>query len=69
MSKDNVYDIFGNLPDLLDFQRRFLIALEGTLSMGPNEQRVGSVFISHVAHYNCRSLGFPFMNKYVQTTP
>ena len=48
LSKDTIYEIFANLPDLLDFQRRFLISLEGTLSLGPDEQRVGAVFMSNV---------------------
>jgi hypothetical protein len=45
---DTIFAIFSNTTELLDFQRRFLIALEGTLSLGPNEHRVGSVFLTNV---------------------
>ncbi|KAJ3097831.1 hypothetical protein HDU97_004528 [Phlyctochytrium planicorne] len=44
LSKDDVHTLFGNLDELLDFQRRFLIAMESTLSLPANEQRIGQLF-------------------------
>ncbi len=58
VSKDLVYDMFGNLSEVLDFQRRFLIALEGTLSLGPRENRVGAIFMAHVP---CSNSGRRFL--------
>ncbi|KAJ3104842.1 hypothetical protein HDU97_008812 [Phlyctochytrium planicorne] len=45
MTRDGVHAIFANLDELLDFQRRFLIAMESTLSLPTNEQRIGQLFI------------------------
>ncbi|TPX35050.1 hypothetical protein SmJEL517_g02390 [Synchytrium microbalum] len=39
--------IFANLNELIDFQRRFLSALESALARSNNEQRIGAVFIDH----------------------
>lgn len=47
-SKDLVVGIFGNLGELLDFQRRFLIAMEATLALPFEEQRIGALFVSNV---------------------
>ena len=46
---DVIYRIFSNLPELLDFQRRFLISMEATLSLPHSEQRIGSLFIPNVS--------------------
>jgi cell division control protein 24 len=43
--------IFGNLGELLDFQRRFLIAMEATLALPFEEQRIGALFVSNVSFY------------------
>ncbi|KAF1997405.1 hypothetical protein P154DRAFT_537226 [Amniculicola lignicola CBS 123094] len=42
---DVVHDIFLNLNALLDFQRRFLIRVEQTNAMGPDEQNWGNLFV------------------------
>ncbi len=47
-----VYNIFANLDDLLDFERRFLIAMESMVTQSPDEQRVGSLFISNEAAFS-----------------
>jgi cell division control protein 24 len=52
VSRDVIHAIFSSTTELLDFQRRFLIALEGTLSLGSTEQRVGAVFIQHEDGFN-----------------
>ncbi|KAI8837323.1 hypothetical protein BC829DRAFT_447662 [Chytridium lagenaria] len=44
LTKDEAYSLFANLDELLDFQRRFLIAMESTLSLPANEQRIGQLF-------------------------
>ncbi|KAI8914354.1 hypothetical protein EDD86DRAFT_199148 [Gorgonomyces haynaldii] len=51
LTNDTVFEIFGNMSDLLDFQRRFIVALEGTMSLGTHEQRVGMVFITNEAGF------------------
>ncbi|KAJ1567169.1 hypothetical protein HK405_006915, partial [Cladochytrium tenue] len=45
LNKELVRSIFANLNELLDFQRKFAIALEGTLVLPPSEQRIGRIFI------------------------
>ncbi|KAF2204547.1 hypothetical protein GQ43DRAFT_153594 [Delitschia confertaspora ATCC 74209] len=42
---DRVHDIFLNLNALLDFQRRFLIRVEQTNAMPPEEQNWGNLFV------------------------
>ena len=49
ISKDKQRAIFANLDQLLDFQRRFLIAMEATLSLPYQEQRIGLLFLQHVS--------------------
>ena len=51
VNRDILHAIFSSTTELLDFQRRFLIALEATLSLGPNEHRIGAVFVQNVP--NC----------------
>ena len=48
LTGDEVLTIFANLEQLLDFQRRFLISMESTLSQPQQEQRIGMLFIQHV---------------------
>ncbi|CCH42223.1 Cell division control protein [Wickerhamomyces ciferrii] len=45
ISSDDLYMLFPNLNDILDFQRRFLVALEINNLVDPKYQRIGSVFI------------------------
>ncbi|KAJ3195575.1 hypothetical protein HK101_011718, partial [Irineochytrium annulatum] len=45
MSRDGAHNLFANLDELLDFQRRFLIGMERCLSLPQNEQRIGSLFV------------------------
>ncbi|KAJ3075500.1 hypothetical protein HK102_005592, partial [Quaeritorhiza haematococci] len=59
--KDIILQLFANLDELLDFQRRFLIAMEGTLMRSPNEQRVGQLFIDHEPAFQCY---IPFCGNY-----
>ncbi|KAJ3369355.1 hypothetical protein HDU91_007276 [Kappamyces sp. JEL0680] len=47
ISNDTVHSIFANLPELLDFQRRFLFSLEAVLAQPLNEQNIGSVFLQY----------------------
>ncbi|KAH9276478.1 hypothetical protein BASA83_001177 [Batrachochytrium salamandrivorans] len=47
VNKDIIYKLFVNLPDLVDFQRRFLISMETTLSLPPMDQRIGALFINN----------------------
>jgi cell division control protein 24 len=39
--------MFANLPELLDFQRRFLFSLEAILAFPQNEQNIGSIFVQY----------------------
>ncbi|MBM6387622.1 MAG: hypothetical protein JSY10_27185 [Paenibacillus sp.] len=45
LSPDTMHFLFGNLNALVDFQRRFLIQIEGQASCVSKEQRFGSLFI------------------------
>lgn len=47
LKKDVAWEIFVNLDDLVDFQQRFLLALEAVLHLPVEEQRIGQVFITH----------------------
>jgi cell division control protein 24 len=47
LNKTQVEELFANLPELLDFQRRFILALESTLAQAPEEQRIGQLFLQH----------------------
>ncbi|KAI8590944.1 Pleckstrin homology domain-containing protein, partial [Geranomyces variabilis] len=46
--RDMILRLFANLDELLDFQRRFLLQMEATLSLPPAEQRLGQLFIQNV---------------------
>lgn len=43
--QEDLYMLFPNLNDILDFQRRFLISLEINALVEPKFQRIGSIFI------------------------
>lgn len=47
LNKTQVEELFANLPELLDFQRRFILALESTLAQAPEDQRIGQLFLQH----------------------
>jgi cell division control protein 24 len=45
LSQDTMHYLFGNLNALVDFQRRFLIQLEGQAANDQKEQRFGNLFL------------------------
>jgi len=47
VSPETIHLIFANLNALVDFQRRFLIAVETHASFPPQEQNFGQVFAQH----------------------
>ncbi|KAL1925674.1 uncharacterized protein VTP21DRAFT_557 [Calcarisporiella thermophila] len=44
VSADTIHRLFANLNLLIDFQRRFLCAIEANAELPPSEQRFGEVF-------------------------
>ncbi|KAI9364500.1 hypothetical protein DFJ73DRAFT_934402 [Zopfochytrium polystomum] len=67
LQKDHVRNMFVNLPELLDFQRRFLIAMETTLVVPVNEQRIGALFLSHETGFDVYHSFCSNYNNAVQT--
>ena len=49
LDRDTIHLLFPNLNKLLNFQRRFLIRLEGTADMPWREQRWGILFTDNVS--------------------
>lgn len=49
LDRDTIHLLFPNLNKLLNFQRRFLIRLEGTADMQWREQRWGLLFTDNVS--------------------
>lgn len=47
ISPETIHLIFGNINALVDFQRRFLIAVETHAALPPQEQNFGQVFSQH----------------------
>ncbi|KAG0238994.1 hypothetical protein B0O80DRAFT_479434 [Mortierella sp. GBAus27b] len=47
VSPETIHLIFGNINALVDFQRRFLIAVETNAALPPQEQNFGQVFSQH----------------------
>ncbi|KAF8922911.1 hypothetical protein BGZ58_003597 [Dissophora ornata] len=47
VSPETIHLIFGNLNALVDFQRRFLIAIETNAALAPQDQNFGQVFLQH----------------------
>ncbi|KAI1320306.1 hypothetical protein EDD11_001521 [Mortierella claussenii] len=47
ISPETIHLIFANLNALVDFQRRFLIAIETNAAFSPQEQNFGQVFLQH----------------------
>ena len=54
VTQDTLHLLFPNLNQLLNFQRKFLIRVEGTAEMPWHDQRWGSLFSNNV------SAGFHF---------
>jgi hypothetical protein len=49
LDRDTIHLLFPNLNKLLNFQRRFLIRLEGTADMPWRDQRWGLLFTDNVS--------------------
>jgi len=47
ISPETIHLIFANLNALVDFQRRFLIAIETNAAFAPQDQNFGQVFLQH----------------------
>ncbi|GAA5980486.1 hypothetical protein JCM11641_003410 [Rhodosporidiobolus odoratus] len=45
LTQDQIHALFINLNNLADFQRRFLIGVEGNASLPPDQQRFGNLFL------------------------
>ncbi|KAJ1547950.1 hypothetical protein HK405_004562 [Cladochytrium tenue] len=65
LTKDDSIAIFANLNELLDFQRRFVIAMESMLALPANEQRIGQLFIQHEVGF---AVYHPFCSNYSYAT-
>ncbi|KAJ3156672.1 hypothetical protein HDU86_003896 [Geranomyces michiganensis] len=63
--RDMILQLFANLDELLDFQRRFLLQMEATLSLPPAEQRLGQLFIQNEQAF---SVYIPFCGNYQLAT-
>ncbi|SCU84362.1 LANO_0C01156g1_1 [Lachancea nothofagi CBS 11611] len=50
ISSEELYMLFPNLNDIIDFQRRFLISLEINGQVEPFKQRIGALFM-HSKHF------------------
>lgn len=47
ISPETIHLIFANLNALVDFQRRFLIAIETNAAFAPQDQNFGQCFLTH----------------------
>ncbi|KAI9006061.1 hypothetical protein BC832DRAFT_614709 [Gaertneriomyces semiglobifer] len=65
LPRDTLLQLFANLDELLDFQRRFLLQMEATLSLPPNEQRVGQLFMQNEDAF---AVYIPFCGNYQSAT-
>ncbi|KAJ3135641.1 hypothetical protein HDU90_003716 [Geranomyces variabilis] len=63
--RDMILQLFANLDELLDFQRRFLLQMEATLSLPPAEQRLGQLFIQNEQSF---AVYIPFCGNYQLAT-
>ena len=64
MNQDTIHYLFPNLNKLLNFQRKFLIRLEGTAELPWQDQRWGLHFIENVRwlfhlHFSFSNMAFP----------
>lgn len=48
LTQDQIHSLFINLNKLADFQRRFLIGVEGNASLPAEQQRFGNLFLQMV---------------------
>ncbi|KAJ3224519.1 hypothetical protein HDU81_008494 [Chytriomyces hyalinus] len=60
-SKYEMNQLFSNLDELLDFQRRFMVGMESTLNLGVAEQRIGQLFILNEEAFE---VYYPFCGNY-----
>ncbi|KAJ3056671.1 hypothetical protein HK097_005348 [Rhizophlyctis rosea] len=58
--------LFANLPDLLDFERRFLFQMEATLALPAPEQRIGALFLQNESAFETEYI--PFCGNYQLAT-
>ncbi|KAI9098848.1 Dbl homology domain-containing protein, partial [Phlyctochytrium arcticum] len=63
--RDTLLHLFANLDELLDFQRRFLLQMEATLSLPIQEQRIGQLFMQNEEAF---SVYVPFCGNYQFST-
>jgi len=49
VSKDLIHNLFLNLNQLVDFQRRFLIRVETQNSLSAHQQSWGNLFVQYVS--------------------
>jgi hypothetical protein len=63
LDRDTIHLLFPNLNKLLNFQRRFLIRLEGTADMQWREQRWGILFSENVS-LRAVNFGYHFADGY-----
>jgi len=52
MTKQEMRDLFSNLEELIPINQKLLRYLQGVEELPPNEQEIGSVFISMVLSTN-----------------
>ncbi|GAA6036256.1 hypothetical protein JCM8097_006862 [Rhodosporidiobolus ruineniae] len=53
LTQDQIHSLFINLNKLADFQRRFLIGVEGNASLPPEQQRFGHLFLQMEENFAC----------------
>ncbi|GAA6053765.1 hypothetical protein JCM3770_005106 [Rhodotorula araucariae] len=53
LTQDQIHSLFINLNKLADFQRRFLIGVEGNASLAPEQQRFGNLFLQMEDNFAC----------------
>ncbi|BGP19839.1 hypothetical protein JCM10213_003148 [Rhodosporidiobolus nylandii] len=53
LTQDQIHALFINLNKLADFQRRFLIGVEGNASLPPAQQRFGHLFLQMEDNFAC----------------
>jgi cell division control protein 24 len=47
LPEEEIRGIFGNLPALLDFQRKFCSSLEDLVANSDGHEQIGRVFVQH----------------------
>ncbi|KAI8612126.1 hypothetical protein BC830DRAFT_1138251 [Chytriomyces sp. MP71] len=60
-SKDMMQQLFSNLNELLDFQRRFMVGIESTFNFGASEHRIGQLFLLNEEAFE---VYFPYCGNY-----